>query len=60
VRPGGKTHSRASAVWQDGQSQPIVIGSLPYRSYKRRPGSWRAVLRVNGKITKTVTFKVKR
>ena len=60
VRPGGKTQSHASATWQDGQSQPISVGSLPDRSYKHRPGKWKAVLRIGGKPVSTAAFTVKR
>ena len=60
VRPNGKTHSRVKGTWQENQSQPISLGSLPYRSYKQRRGTWKAVLRISGKVVRTTSFKVKR
>lgn len=59
VRPGGKTHSRVRATWS-GQSQPLAMSSLQSRSYKHRRGKWKAVLRIDGVVRATTTFRVKR
>ena len=59
MRPNGRTHSRVRTTWSD-QTQPLQLSSLQSRSYKHRRGKWKAVLRIDGVVRASTTFRVKR
>ncbi len=60
VRPNGKTHSVKRAVWDDDQTQPLRLGSLPKSAYRSRRGLWRVVLRVDGREIHRASFRAVR
>ena len=60
VRPNRRTHTVARTTWGESQSQPITLGPLNARAWRNRRGTWKAVLRVDGRTLHTASFRVRR
>lgn len=58
VTPRHVTYKTVHATWSAADAPTMTMGSLPAQAYKRRRGTWRAVLRVDGQWIKTKTFHV--
>jgi hypothetical protein len=58
VAPSRRTWSTRGFRWHDGQSPKVTTGSLPKRAYATRLGTWRVILRVNGRQIRSTSFRV--
>jgi hypothetical protein len=57
VMPSGRTYSSVGMVWKDG-ARAVTARWLKAGAFKRRPGRWRMVPRVNGTPVRSTSFRV--
>ncbi len=57
VMPSGRRYSSVGMVWKDG-ARAATARWLKAGAFKRRPGRWRMVLRVNGTPVRSTSFRV--
>jgi hypothetical protein len=58
VTPAHKTYKTVASRWPTGGAKTAITPSLQARGYKRRRGTWHAILRIAGKQVKSTSFRV--
>jgi hypothetical protein len=57
MTPKGRRYSSVGLVWEEG-TKSVVAKWLRALAYRNRPGRWRLILRVNGKVASNAAFRV--